>query len=62
VKSGGHTVLIFATELNELEIVQQLLEKGADKNAKTLQGHQAIDYALHYHKKPNIELIKILRK
>ena len=61
IDETGHTVLIFATEINEVEIVKKLIEKGANREAKTLQGNRAIDYARSYHKKKNIELIEILR-
>jgi ankyrin repeat protein len=54
----GHTVLIYATELNEVEIVKKLLERGADKNAVTLQGNNSFDYA----KRNNfLELMELLK-
>lgn len=54
----GHTVLILATELNEVEIVKKLLAKGADKNATTIQGNQAWEYAMV---NKNMELAQLLR-
>ena len=54
----GHTVLIFATELNEVEIVKKLLVRGADKDAKTIQEVKAFDYA----KRNNfLELMELLK-
>ena len=54
----GHTVLILATELNEVEIVKKLLERDADKKAITLQGNNAFDYA----KRNNfLELMELLK-
>jgi len=54
----GHTILIFATELNEVAIVKKILERGADKNAVTLQGNNSFDYA----KRNNfLELMELLK-
>ena len=50
--------LMFATELNEVELVKKLLGRGADKNHKNSYGKSAYDYAcVHY----NIELMRILQ-
>ena len=40
------TALINATEYNEESLVIKLLEKGADKSLKTIEGYTAYDYAL----------------
>ncbi|MDR1007649.1 MAG: ankyrin repeat domain-containing protein [Campylobacteraceae bacterium] len=39
------TVLIFATSLNEEELVRKIVKKGGDKNLRTSQGATAYDYA-----------------
>lgn len=50
--------LMFATELNEVELVKKLLGRGADKNHKNSYGKSAYDYAcVHY----NIELMRMLQ-
>ena len=53
-----HTVLIFATELNEVALVKKLLKKGANKQAYTIQDIQAYHYA---EQNKNFELMKLLK-
>ena len=50
--------LIFATEIEEVELVRKLLESGANKNHKNIYGKTAYDYAEVNH---NIELMSMLR-
>jgi len=44
----GHTALMFATAANNKELVQKLLEKGADINLISYIGHTALGIAKHH--------------
>jgi ankyrin repeat protein len=56
---NGQTALIYAASApdDRTEVVQLLIEKGADVNAKDKMGMTALAYAL---KKRDLELFKIL--
>lgn len=44
-KSNGMTPVMFAARYNRVEILEILIEKGADLNAKSKQGYKALKYA-----------------
>ena len=50
-----NTVLMFATELNEVELVKKLLDAGADKNA-------TIDDTINPHRKHTAKAFAIVNK
>ncbi len=52
------TPLIFATELNEVEIVRKLLDKGANPNWNTDDYYTALDYAERNKNKKLVELLE----
>ncbi len=56
---NGITPLIFAAAAGNLEIVQALLEKGADVHARNDAGHTAADAAAH---KGHHECARVLRE
>lgn len=56
---GGHTALMYAVILNEVEIVELLLEKGCDVDLRNNDGHTAIDLARQLHED---EIVKLLEE
>lgn len=44
-KSNGMTPAMYAAKYNKVEILKLLVEKGADLDLKSEQGHKAIKYA-----------------
>lgn len=53
----GYTPLLYAVYLNKPEIVAMLLKRGADPNAKTKDGLNAIDLAIHLGHKDVLEIL-----
>ena len=53
----GKTPLMFAAKYGNTEFAKKLIEKGANKSAKTEKGYTALDYAKKYEKP---EIIKLL--
>ena len=56
VSKNKHTVLHYACDQGQLEVVKLLLEKGADVNAKNEEGETPLDIAK---KTSNKEIIKL---
>ncbi len=52
------TPLVFATELNEVELVKSLLDKGANIDYYTTEGARAYDYAVQNNNKELMELLE----
>ena len=56
--ASNFTPLLYATEINETELVKKLIAKGANKYHKNADGKMPYDFAqVHY----NLELMSLLR-
>jgi ankyrin repeat protein len=62
VVEGGNTALHFAVDDKNLGLVQMLLVAGADRHAKTRQGHTPLDVAKFPVLAPNSQVIKALEE
>ena len=56
--SAGNTALIVATKNNETQIIQLLLQLGADKSIKDAEGKTAYDYAVELELVDFLEILK----
>lgn len=56
--SVGMTALMFAARDSTPEMIQLLLDYGADKNCKSTEGKTAYDYAVEFDRKDNIPLLE----
>ena len=56
--SVGITALMFAARDSTPEMIQLLLNYGADKNCKSNEGKTAYDYAVEFDRKDNIPLLE----
>ena len=56
--NGGVTPLMFAAERAEIGVLQLLIEKGADINAKTDDGRSALSIAVKADRKEAAELLR----
>ncbi|WP_262149326.1 ankyrin repeat domain-containing protein [Chryseobacterium foetidum] len=54
----GKTPLMFAAKYGNTEFAKKLIEKGANKSAKTERGYTALDYAKKYEKPQIIKLLE----
>ena len=54
----GNTPLIWAVIFDKIEIVNLLIEAGADVSAKDLQNWDMMDWAKYYDRKEIIEILK----
>lgn len=58
LSSIGSTALIDAAEVGDTEIIQMLIDAGADVHAKTRRNKTALDFAQKSKKKDAIELLQ----
>ena len=56
--SVGRTALMFAARDSTPEMIQLLLDYGADKDCKSNEGKTAYDYAVEFDRKDNIPLLE----
>lgn len=58
IPNSGKTPLMRASQVNATEVVEYLLDQGADKNIKDNDGRTAIDYARKYNAHGVIEILE----
>ena len=52
------TPLIYALKYDQMEFFKKLLIRGADRDAKTMQGRTVVDYAKKYKREAYFDLLK----